>query len=150
VRPLEAEFPGDLALHLVMDNYGTHKHPNVQAWLKRHPALSRTLFPPVPAGSTWWNAGSANSPPKPCGAAPLRASRTLRPPLHSSSKLGTKTLTPSSGLPRSNPFKPNSPGAVRPWSRSSLAVPHRAAEKRKPNLQLFLGHQTNDLAYPGW
>ena len=37
LRRLDAEFPADLALHLVMDNYGTHKHPNVQAWIKRHP-----------------------------------------------------------------------------------------------------------------
>lgn len=50
MRRLDAEFPADLVLHLVMDNYGTHTHPNVQAWLKRPPGLSRILFPPVPVG----------------------------------------------------------------------------------------------------
>lgn len=37
LRRLDEEFPGEVALHLVMDNYGTHKHANVRAWLKRHP-----------------------------------------------------------------------------------------------------------------
>jgi hypothetical protein len=37
LRRLDQEFPGEIPLHLVMDNYGTHKHPNVQAWLKKHP-----------------------------------------------------------------------------------------------------------------
>jgi transposase len=37
LRRLDEEFPSQVPLHLVMDNYGTHKHANVQAWLKRHP-----------------------------------------------------------------------------------------------------------------
>src|ERR1700679_742328 len=37
LRQLDNEFPEELQLHLVLDNYGTHKHPKVQAWLKRHP-----------------------------------------------------------------------------------------------------------------
>ena len=52
LRRLDAEFPGDVALHLVMDNYGTHKHPNVQAWLKRHP---RFVCHFVPTSSSWLN-----------------------------------------------------------------------------------------------
>src|SRR5207253_3076352 len=34
---LDAEFPGELKLNVVMANYGTHKEPHVQAWLKQHP-----------------------------------------------------------------------------------------------------------------
>ena len=52
LRRLDAEFPGDVALHLVMDNYGTHKHPNVQTWLKRHP---RFVCHFVPTSSSWLN-----------------------------------------------------------------------------------------------
>jgi hypothetical protein len=37
LRRLDQEFPGVVPLHLVMDNYGTHKHPQVQTWLQRHP-----------------------------------------------------------------------------------------------------------------
>jgi transposase len=35
LRRLDTEFPGDVPLHLIMDNYGTHKHAKVKAWLKR-------------------------------------------------------------------------------------------------------------------
>src|ERR1700687_2456717 len=52
LRRLDAEFPGDIALHLVMDNYGTHKHPNVQLWLKRHPRFVAHF---VPTSSSWLN-----------------------------------------------------------------------------------------------
>jgi transposase len=49
---LDQEFSGDIKLHLVMDNYGTHKHPKVQAWLKRHPRFV-THF--IPTSSSWLN-----------------------------------------------------------------------------------------------
>ena len=52
LRRLEQEFPGAMRLHLVMDNYGTHKHPNVRAWLKRHP---RFIAHFVPTSSSWLN-----------------------------------------------------------------------------------------------
>jgi transposase len=52
LRRLDAEFPGQITLHLVMDNYGTHKHPNVQAWLKRHPRFVPHF---VPTSSSWLN-----------------------------------------------------------------------------------------------
>jgi transposase len=49
---LDEEFPGKVPLHLVMDNYGTHKHPRVQAWLKRHP---RFVCHFIPTSSSWLN-----------------------------------------------------------------------------------------------
>ena len=52
LRRLDQEFPGAVRLHLVMDNYGTHKHLNVQAWLKKHPRFV-THF--VPTSSSWLN-----------------------------------------------------------------------------------------------
>lgn len=51
LRQLDQEFPGDVALHLVMDNYGTHK-PRTQAWLKQHP---RFMVHFVPTSSSWLN-----------------------------------------------------------------------------------------------
>ena len=33
LRRLDQEFPGASSLHLVMDNYGSHKHPRLQTWL---------------------------------------------------------------------------------------------------------------------
>ena len=52
LRRLDNEFPSRLKLHLVMDNYGTHKEPHVQAWLKKHP---RFVCHFVPTSSSWLN-----------------------------------------------------------------------------------------------
>jgi transposase len=52
LRTLDKEFPGQVSLHLVMDNYGTHKHANVRNWLKRHP---RFVLHFVPTSSSWLN-----------------------------------------------------------------------------------------------
>ena len=52
LRQLDREFPGNCQLHLVLDNYGTHKTPQVQAWLKRH----RRFVPHfIPTSSSWLN-----------------------------------------------------------------------------------------------
>jgi transposase len=52
LRHLDREFPGKRALHLILDNYGTHKTPEVQAWLKRH----RRFVPHfIPTSSSWLN-----------------------------------------------------------------------------------------------
>jgi transposase len=37
LRTIDREFPGELDLHLIVDNYRTHKHDNVNAWLAKHP-----------------------------------------------------------------------------------------------------------------
>ena len=37
LRQIDREIDKDLAVHVVLDNYATHKHPNVLAWLKKHP-----------------------------------------------------------------------------------------------------------------
>ncbi len=52
LKRLDEEFPMDLKLHVVMDNYGTHKHPRVQNWLKRHPRFVPHF---IPTSSSWLN-----------------------------------------------------------------------------------------------
>jgi transposase len=52
LRRLDQEFPGEIPLHLVIDNYGTHTHAKVRGWLKRHPRFV-THF--VPTSSSWLN-----------------------------------------------------------------------------------------------
>src|SRR5215207_5841673 len=34
---IDAEVPDHLAVHLVCDKYGTHKHPTIMTWLQAHP-----------------------------------------------------------------------------------------------------------------
>jgi len=52
LRCLDREFPGLVPLHLVIDNYGTHQHPNVQAWLKRHRRFKLHF---TPTSGSWLN-----------------------------------------------------------------------------------------------
>jgi transposase len=52
LRRVDRAYPDDRALHLVMDNYGTHKTPEVQTWLAKHP---RFVCHFVPTSSSWLN-----------------------------------------------------------------------------------------------
>src|ERR1700732_245394 len=49
---INVKTPLDLDLHLIVDNYGTHKHPRVQSWLKRHPRFHLHF---IPTSSSWLN-----------------------------------------------------------------------------------------------
>jgi hypothetical protein len=37
LNAVEAEVPDGKIVHVIVDNYATHKHPKVKAWLVRHP-----------------------------------------------------------------------------------------------------------------
>ena len=52
LQHLDDEFPANLKLHVIMDNYGTHKHPRVQNWWKRHPRFIPHF---IPTSSSWLN-----------------------------------------------------------------------------------------------
>ena len=49
---IDAEIPDDLDVHLVCDNYGTHKTPAINAWLARHPRFHMHF---TPTSSSWIN-----------------------------------------------------------------------------------------------
>jgi transposase len=53
LNAVEAEIPAGKQVHAIMDNYGTHKHPKVIAWLERHP---RWIFHFTPTSASWLNA----------------------------------------------------------------------------------------------
>jgi len=52
LKKIDAETPPKLDLHLIVDNYGTHKHRRVKSWLRRHP---RFYLHFVPTSSSWLN-----------------------------------------------------------------------------------------------
>ncbi|MGH9652631.1 MAG: IS630 family transposase [Bryobacteraceae bacterium] len=52
LRMIDREVPKGLQVHMILDNYGTHKHPNVTAWLDKHP---RFHFHFTPTSSSWLN-----------------------------------------------------------------------------------------------
>lgn len=52
LNQIDAETSQDLDLHLIVDNYATHKHPKVKAWLKRHKRFHMHF---IPTSSSWLN-----------------------------------------------------------------------------------------------
>lgn len=52
LKKIDAQTPADLDLHLIVDNYSTHKHPKVQSWLKRHKRFHMHF---IPTSSSWLN-----------------------------------------------------------------------------------------------
>ena len=49
---IDAEVPDHLDVHLICDNYGTHKHPTVKRWLEAHPRITLHF---TPTYSSWVN-----------------------------------------------------------------------------------------------
>jgi len=52
LRQIDEQTPAELDLHLIADNYSTHKHPKVKNWLKRHPRFHMHF---IPTSSSWLN-----------------------------------------------------------------------------------------------
>ena len=53
LNAIEAEIPAGKIIHVILDNYGPHKHPKTRAWLDRHP---RFVFHYTPTSCSWLNA----------------------------------------------------------------------------------------------
>jgi transposase len=52
LRTLDAEVPKGLQIHMILDNYSTHKHENVKKWLAKHPRFHLHF---TPTSSCWLN-----------------------------------------------------------------------------------------------
>src|SRR6201994_69083 len=52
LKQIDRETPSGLDLHLIADNYATHKHPAVRAWLQKHPRFHMHF---TPTSSSWLN-----------------------------------------------------------------------------------------------
>lgn len=52
LRSIDRQIPKGLGIHMILDNYGTHTHPNVKAWLEKHP---RFVLHFTPTSSSWLN-----------------------------------------------------------------------------------------------
>jgi transposase len=49
---IDREIPLSQRIHIILDNYSTHKHPVVKRWLARHPRFELHF---TPTGSSWMN-----------------------------------------------------------------------------------------------
>ena len=52
LKKIDRETPKTKTLHLIADNYATHKHPTVQKWLARHPRFTMHF---TPTSASWLN-----------------------------------------------------------------------------------------------
>jgi transposase len=52
LKLIDERMPQDKQLHLIVDNYATHKHPKVLKWLKRHPRFHIHF---TPTSASWLN-----------------------------------------------------------------------------------------------
>ena len=52
LRIIDEQTPNEFDLHVIVDNYATHKHENVHRWLKRHPRFHMHF---IPTSSSWLN-----------------------------------------------------------------------------------------------
>lgn len=52
LRRIDESVPAELGIHLVLDDYGTHKVPKVKGWLARHPRFQVHF---TPTGASWLN-----------------------------------------------------------------------------------------------
>jgi len=80
LNAVESQVAADKPIHVVLDNYATHKHPKVVAWLARHP---RWTFHFTPTSGSWLNAVDnffSKSPANASAAASSIRSSTSRLP----------------------------------------------------------------------
>src|SRR3972149_656428 len=52
LRQIDGTVPAELAIHMILDNYGTHNHPKVRTWLEKHPRFHCHF---TPTSSSWLN-----------------------------------------------------------------------------------------------
>lgn len=52
LKTIDRKVPADLDVHLILDNYATHKHANIKAWLAKHPRFHLHF---TPTSSSWLN-----------------------------------------------------------------------------------------------
>jgi transposase len=52
LKQIDSEIPGETGIHLIADNYSTHKHPRVLSWLTRHPRFQLHF---TPTSASWLN-----------------------------------------------------------------------------------------------
>ncbi len=105
---IDTEVPDDLDIHLVCDNYGTHKTPGHPNGSPPTPGSICISLLHIPAGSTRSNGGSPTSPINSSAAATTAPSKPSRPTSAPGSRPGTTTRSHSSGPRPPNRSSPQS------------------------------------------
>lgn len=107
LKTIEQSTPSELDLHLIVDNFSTHKSPSVQRWLQRHP---RVHFHFTPTNASWLNIVERWFREAGLDAGCSKACPISLPPLKTS--CATIMTTPE--------FSPGTRMPTRSWPRSSI------------------------------
>jgi transposase len=97
LRTIDRNVPAELDVHLVCDNYGTHKTPEIKRWLLRHPRFQLHL---TPTSSSWLNLVErwfAELTTRSYAAPPTAAWPSWRPTFGPGSTRGTRIRSHSCG-----------------------------------------------------
>jgi hypothetical protein len=105
LKEIDTQVPEGLDVHIVMDNYATHKTPKIKAWLARRPHVPRH-------GSIRSSAGLLNSPEGRSSEVSTPPSGGSRPTSVPSSTCTTEIRSPSNGLSPQTTF----------WLRSNASA----------------------------
>ena len=104
LNAIDRAIPAGKLIHVVLDNYAAHKHPEVLAWLAGHP---RCTFHFTPTSASWLNAVETSSPRSPAGgSSAARSARSSSCRRRSTATSRSTTATPS---PSSGPNAPTDP-----------------------------------------
>ena len=104
LRQIDRETPKDKVLHLICDNYATHKHPRVKAWLKKHARFHMHF---TPTSGSWLNMVERffrSITVDRCAVESSRVSLSLPKQSRVISPLTTRTPSPLFGLRRPMTF----------------------------------------------
>jgi putative transposase len=75
LKEIEKNVPETLDVHIIVDNYATHKHPRVTRWFAARPRFHVHSLRPMPRGSIKWKSGSTGLPSRPFVAGHFAVSR---------------------------------------------------------------------------
>jgi len=97
LNTLEAEVPAGKIVHVILDNYGSHKHPKVRTWLGRHPRFLSITRRHRPPGSMRSRASLPSSASGGSSAGCSARSSICKPPSSASLPTPTRIQNRSSG-----------------------------------------------------
>ena len=100
LREVEKTVPQEQEIHIVLDNYATHKHEKVLAWIERKKRIYLHSSRPVPLGPIWWSASLPFSPRSRFAVVSSHRCLTWRSAYASICRTTTKTLALWSGQRR--------------------------------------------------
>jgi transposase len=157
LRIIDREVPKGLEIHMILDNYRTHEHADVNAWLAKHPRFHLHFTPTLklvaePGRAVFWQAHRQGHPPwrLPQRPRPDRRDRRLpgrdqrRPPaVHVDRK---RRLDPREGPPRPRDPRRNQQLKPRHCTRSPANVDNLAVDRLSFGQLAAPGHRPSGQA----